>query len=99
MFELLVIACVGVRICEYVASPITYPTETRCAYAAALIAGTLRGRLDGSWELRYQYRCDPAGGGAADWIVIDRPIRPPERYHRDTGEAAPTGHSRVAAAS
>ena len=57
MLELLLVACVGLRQCEYVASPITYPTEARCAHNAALIAGTVRGRYASTWSHRYRFTC------------------------------------------
>ncbi len=79
MFELMVIACVGTHICEYISSPISYPSETRCAYNAALVAGQARGRIDDTWSLEYQYTCVPAGSAETEWITINaQPIQRPD---------------------
>ncbi len=73
MFELLLIACVGVRHCEYLVSPIAYPTEARCAHNAALIAGTVRGRYASTWSHSYRFSCRPQGGDAP-WVVVELPV-------------------------
>lgn len=73
MFELLLVACTGSRICDIVASPITYPTEQRCAQNAALIAGLNRGKYPSTWDHSYRYLCRPAGGDG-DWVRIELPV-------------------------
>ncbi len=58
MFELLVIACIGTRLCEYVAVPLSYPTLQRCEGQAAVIAGMVYGKHDAPFgELDYRYVC------------------------------------------
>ena len=77
MFELLLVACVGLRHCEYLASPIAYPTEARCAHNAALVAGTVRGRYASTWSLSYRFACRPAdGSGGGDWVAVELPVEP-----------------------
>lgn len=71
MYELLLIACVGSRFCDYVVSPITYPTESRCAVNAALVAGTVRGRYDPSWPHDFRFICRTEDGGSAGWRVVE----------------------------
>ena len=69
MFELLLVACTGARFCDILASPITYPTEERCANNAALIAGVSRGRHDSTWSHSYRYLCR-AGDQSGEWVSI-----------------------------
>jgi hypothetical protein len=57
MFELLVVACINGRICEYVQTPALYVTEQACAEQAALIAGMVHGRYETSSELSYRFSC------------------------------------------
>jgi hypothetical protein len=73
VFELLLVACTGSRICDIMASPITYPTEQRCANNAALIAGMVRGRYASTWDHSYRYLCRPVGG-SGDWIRVEVPV-------------------------
>ncbi len=81
MFQLFVIACVGLQACEYVAAPIAYPTETVCARQAALLAGMTRGRygdLNGV-DLKYEYTCTKTG--TYD-VAATAPVTPPEHPER-----------------
>jgi hypothetical protein len=57
MFELLVVACINGRICEYVQTPALYATEQVCAEQAAIIAGMVHGRYDTDSALSYRYSC------------------------------------------
>ena len=79
MYELLLIACVGTRICDYIVSPITYPTESRCATNAALLAGTVRGRYDPFLAHGYRYVCRAEGSADGDWVIV--------KVHDDRQEA------------
>ena len=73
MFELLLVACTGARICDILASPITYPTAERCANNAALIAGLTRGRYDPTWSHSYRFLCRPTGG-SGEWVNVVVPV-------------------------
>lgn len=70
MYELLLIACVGSHFCEYMVSPIAYPTESRCGVNAALLAGTVRGRYDPSWTHDFKYVCRTETGSSSGWVVV-----------------------------
>ena len=71
MFELLVIACVGLKTCEYAVAPIDYPTESRCAIAAALQAGRVRGAHPPGLELKYEYECKHRQGAIEGAVRIE----------------------------
>jgi hypothetical protein len=58
MYELFLVACIGAKICQYLAVPISYPTESRCRIAAALIAGQVRGTRNPGQTLKYDYECE-----------------------------------------
>ncbi|MGE0117937.1 MAG: hypothetical protein AB7E71_04860 [Dongiaceae bacterium] len=60
MFELLVIACVNGKICEYQQLPPIYASEQVCAQQAAIIAGMIHARHDIGGTLSYKYRCSLA---------------------------------------
>lgn len=70
MYELLLIVCVGARFCDFVASPILYPTESRCAVNAALVAGTVGGRYSSSLEHGYRFLCRSDNEGDTSWTVV-----------------------------
>ena len=57
MFELMLVACVGDRICEYVRTPAIYESEAICAQQAAIIGGMSHARIDIRGELSYRYSC------------------------------------------
>jgi hypothetical protein len=57
MFELLVIACISDKICEYQHLPPIYANEQVCARQAAIVAGMIHARHDISGSLSYRYRC------------------------------------------
>lgn len=57
MYELFLIACVGVKMCQYISAPISYPTEFRCHMAAALVAGQVRGNRHPGLKLDYKHTC------------------------------------------
>lgn len=73
MFELLLFACTGSHICDIVASPVTYPTEARCAQNAALIAGMSRGKYPSTWSHSFRYLCRPPGG-EGEWVSVELPV-------------------------
>jgi hypothetical protein len=70
MFELLLVACVGDRVCEYVRTPAIYASETVCAQQAAIIAGIAHAHIDIVGELSYHYSCNLAAAAA-------QPVAPP----------------------
>jgi hypothetical protein len=70
MFELFLVACVGLKVCEYLAVPQLYETEAQCAAQAALIAGMVNGRYDAGGALTWRYECDPSGETTAA-LAID----------------------------
>lgn len=78
MYELFLVACVGLNVCDYVAVPVTYESEARCIQQAALIAGMVNGRYDIAGPLTVRYTCTSQEDrtAAADRIVIDA-ILPP----------------------
>jgi hypothetical protein len=57
MYELFLVACVGVKICQYLTAPISYPTESRCHIAAALLAGQVRGTENPGKRFEYRHEC------------------------------------------
>jgi hypothetical protein len=59
MFELFVIACVGLKTCEYITAPIAYPSLERCEQQAAIIAGQVRGRRPPGLKLEFETHCEP----------------------------------------
>lgn len=71
MFELILVACLQIGVCEYLAVPMPYPSEARCAQQAAIIAGMVQGRHGAGSPLTYRYECRPAAVADAD--------RPPPR--------------------
>lgn len=73
MFELLLVACVGLSGCDTMKAPILYPSEERCQYGAALLAGMLRGRRPSLQPTTYEFSCS-ADGRAASWVFV--PPRP-----------------------
>src|SRR5262245_8028526 len=88
MFELLVVACINGRICEYVQTPALYATEQVCAQQAAIIAGMVHGRYDTDSALSYRYSChlgEYAGQPAA------APSEP--AISGQTGAVAPTSEA------
>jgi len=64
MFELLLVACVGDRVCEYVRTPAIYASEAVCAQQAAIIAGMAHAHFDIFGELSYHYSCNLAAAAA-----------------------------------
>jgi len=78
MYELFLVACVGVRLCQYVIVPYSYPTESRCRIAAAVLAGQVRGAGDAGHELRYRHDCRrifPLAGLQIEGDRTDRDVR------------------------
>lgn len=73
MFELLLITCVGLRMCEYETVPLAFPTETRCAEMAALLAGMNKARYAPGTDMRYRFLCRREGGSESAWIEVWRP--------------------------
>ena len=71
MFELFLVACVGFKVCEYLAVPQPYETEQACAQQAALIAGMVNGRYDIGGELPWRYECYPGESRTAAIVVPD----------------------------
>jgi hypothetical protein len=57
VYELFLVACIGLNVCDYVAVPVTYETEAVCAQQAALIAGMVNGRYDIAEPLVWRYEC------------------------------------------
>ncbi len=57
MYELFLMACVGVKLCHYVTVPYSYPTESRCHIAAAMLAGQVRGTREPGIDLSYRHDC------------------------------------------
>ena len=57
VYELFLVACVGLNVCDYVAVPVAYETEAACAKQAALIAGMVNGRYDIAEPLVWRYEC------------------------------------------
>ena len=57
MFELLLVACVGLRSCEYIVAPSLYESERVCLQQAALLAGMVRGHYAPGEDLRYTPYC------------------------------------------
>lgn len=70
MFELLLVACVGISGCDAIASPIRYATEERCQHQAALLAGTLRGGRPLLLPTTYGFSCTGANAAEAVWTVV-----------------------------
>lgn len=70
LFELLFIACVGTY-CSLEPVPQTYPTHERCAMAAAMTAGRIKGKLQLAERLDYRYNCRPTGGDGQWYAVVD----------------------------
>ncbi len=70
MFELLLVACVGDRICEYVRTPAIYANETVCAQQAAIIAGMAHAHIDIFGALSYHYSCNLAAA------AVQQPMPP-----------------------
>jgi len=64
MFELLLVACVGDRVCEYVRTPAIYANEAVCAQQAAIIAGMAHAHIDIFGDLSYHYSCNLAAAAA-----------------------------------
>jgi hypothetical protein len=58
MYELFLVACVGVKLCQYVMVPYSYPTESRCRIAAAMLAGQVRGSRESGLDLTYRHDCN-----------------------------------------
>ena len=72
MYELLLVACVGKMICEYLASPIHYASYDSCALQAALISGTVSGRNGVPGEQwSYQYSCRVVGTSEVAWSSVE----------------------------
>jgi hypothetical protein len=71
MFELLLVACVAGRFCEYIASPVAYPHEERCIQQAAMLAGMVRGRRAPTLALAYRYKCIAEDGTTAGWVHVE----------------------------
>ena len=74
MFELFLVACVGLNVCDYLAVPVAYETEAQCARQAALIAGMVNGRYDYTEPLTWRYECSLLQRQAA---AIDPETREP----------------------
>lgn len=70
MFELLFVACIGTY-CSLEPVPVTYPTEDRCAMAAAITAGRIKGRLELAGSLDYRYNCHTSGEEGQWYAVVD----------------------------
>jgi hypothetical protein len=64
MFALLLVACVGDRVCEYERTPAIYADEASCAKQAAIIAGMAHAHIDIFGELSYHYSCNLAAAAA-----------------------------------
>ncbi len=62
MVELFLIACIGLRTCEYLAVPQQFGTVAQCERQAALIAGMVRGRHATTDLFEYKAFCHEAGG-------------------------------------
>jgi hypothetical protein len=74
MFELFLVACVGLNVCDYVAVPVAYETEAQCARQAALIAGMVNGRYDLAEPLTWRYECEAQESQAA--AIDAQPVQP-----------------------
>ncbi|MEX2296197.1 MAG: hypothetical protein WD715_02205 [Dongiaceae bacterium] len=70
MFELFLVACIGTNVCEYLAVPYAYESESHCAAQAAVIAGMLHGRYPASGPVTYRYECNPVLAA----IVVEEPV-------------------------
>jgi hypothetical protein len=70
MFELLLVACVGDRVCEYSRTPAIYASETVCAQQAAIIAGMTHAHIDIFGKLSYRYSCNLVSA------AVQQPIPP-----------------------
>jgi hypothetical protein len=88
MFELLVVACINGRICEYVQTPALYATEQVCAEQAAIIAGMVHGHYDSGSALSYRYSCHL--GALAGQPAPLPPSAPNSTDPGQTGTIAPT---------
>jgi hypothetical protein len=88
MFELLVVACINGRICEYVQTPALYVTERVCAEQAAIIAGMVHGHYDAASALSYRYSCHL--GEIAGQPAVQPPSAPDGADEGQTGAVAPT---------
>ena len=73
MFELLVIACVGDRVCEYVRTPAIYESEAVCAQQAAIIGGMSHAHIDIFGELSYRYSCRLAAASVQQPVPPGKP--------------------------
>ncbi len=71
MFELTLIACIGLRVCEFVEIPMPLPTERRCEQQAAIAAGMVKAHYHPNWSLSYRFRCQPMDGDPGDWILVE----------------------------
>jgi hypothetical protein len=73
VYELFLVACVGLNVCDYVAVPVAYETESACARQAALIAGMVNGRYDIAESLIWRFECTATEEAtvAADPLAVD----------------------------
>jgi hypothetical protein len=77
MYELFLVACVGLNVCDYLAVPVAYETEAQCAQQAALIAGMVNGRYDLAEPLTWRYECrSPEDRTAAADAILIEPLSP-----------------------
>lgn len=67
---MLFIACVGTY-CSLEPVPQTYETQERCAMAAAMTAGRIKGRLHLRERLDYRYNCRPTDTSGQWYAVVD----------------------------
>jgi len=77
VYELFLVACVGLNVCDYLAVPVTYETEAACARQAALIAGMVNGRYDIAGPLVWRYECTATGEATASAGRIAVEAAPP----------------------
>jgi hypothetical protein len=78
MYELFLVACVGVKLCHYLMAPYRYPTESRRHIAAAVLAGQLRGARDPGLDLSYRHDCQrrvPVAGLGRDPDAAETGLR------------------------
>gem|GEM_PF-3030533 len=90
MFELMLVTCIGIRLCEYqLKIPQVYASQERCARQAAIIAGMFRGRHESRTPLRYSYACTKVGGDVARWIDGGHPPTREAELDRHAPHARP----------
>lgn len=67
MFHLVVVVCMAGSACETLRAPLPYPSETRCAAQAAILAGVVRGGHRPGRAFTYEYTCTANPKAVAAW--------------------------------